>query len=157
MNKITVIILLALMAGCSRVPDRLYNPTAVFRAEIKDNSMAYTIYIKGTLFNEQTEKIYKNIKGTIIISSNDRDILTIPFEVPVLMPLQKYTVNAEFSGNETDMSPVFALLQVNLDQLKISDQMAYSNEQPIKPDNIKLKIDSYSTENIIDIIKGKQQ
>lgn len=156
MKKIVLFILIAAMTGCTRVPDRFYNPTAVFKSEIKDNELQYTMFLKGIILNEHPETVLKNIRGTITIRNKQQDIIALPFEVPQLLPLQKYTVNVEKSGSERDMAQLFALFQINPQQMAAGEQSASTDEQPVRSESINFEITSYETQNIFDIIKGKK-
>lgn len=156
MKKTVLFILIAAMTGCTRVPDRFYNPTAVFKSEVKENELLYTMYLKGIILNEHPETVLKNIRGTITLRNKQQDIVTIPFDVPQLLPLQKFVINAEKSGSERDMAQLFALFQINPQQMAAGEQAAFTDEQPVRSEYINFEISSYETQNIFDIIKGKK-
>jgi hypothetical protein len=158
MKKTVLFILIAAMTGCTKVPDRLYNPTAVFKSEVRDNEIQYTMYLKGIILNDHPETVLKNIRGTITIRNKQQDITLLPFEVPQLLPLQKFTINAEKSGTERDMAQLFALFQINPGQMVANEgeQAAFTTEHPVRSDSINFEISSYEKENIFDIIKGKK-
>lgn len=155
MKKIALIVCFAALAGCTRVPDRLYNPTAVFKSEAKDNGTYYTMYIKGIIINELPETVFKNVRGTITIRNSSRDIIVLPFDVPQLLPLQKVTINTEKGGDEREMAPLFALFQINPEQMVPGQEASFTDERQVRNDSIKFEISSYETENIFDVIKGK--
>lgn len=154
MRIIIPILCFIAMVGCTRLPEKLYQPTAVFKAEIQDNVTVYTMYVKGIILNEHTERFLKDIRGSIILRNGDVELITIPFEVPALLPLQKFTVNAEKSGTDRDMAAVLSFFRISPDQLAVSDGVAYTHENPIPPSSVEMKIISYETGNIMDIIKG---
>jgi hypothetical protein len=157
MKRIVLFILIAAMTGCTKIPDRFYNPTAVFKSEVKDNELQYTMYLKGIILNEHPETVLKNIRGTITIRNRQQDIITLPFEVPQLLPLQKFTISAEKSGTERDMAQLFALFQINPQQIAAGEQSASTDEQQVRSESINFEISSYETENIFDIMKRKEK
>jgi len=106
MKKGILLLLILSISGCARVPDKLYNPTAVIKAEIRDNDIFYTIYLKGVIVNEHPERVFKKIRGTVTLKNEDRNIISLPFELPELLPLQKQAINAETGGNEREMGIV---------------------------------------------------
>lgn len=155
MKKIVVFVLLMSIIGCSRVPERLYNPTAVIRAEMLENQTAYTIYLKGIVLNDSDERIYKNIKGSITIRSGERNLLTVPFEIEQLLPFQKLEITAEKKASEYEISPILALLRVSPEQLRVISEPVYTEEIPVSPKLVEFTITSYETTSIFDVIRGK--
>jgi len=155
MKKIALFICVAALAGCTKVPERLYNPVAVFKAEVKDGATYYTVYIKGIIINEHPETVLKNMRGTVTLRNGGRDVMALPFEVPQLLPLQKFTINTEKGGDDREMAPLFAMFQISPDQLVPGLEATYSDEKQVRNDSIKFEISSYETENIFDVIKGK--
>lgn len=155
MKKILVFSLLISIMGCSRVPERLYNPTAVIRAEMLDNQTAYTVYLKGIVLNDSDERIYKNIKGSITIRSGDRALLTVPFEMEQLLPFQKLEITAEKKTSENEIAPLLSLLRVSPEQLRVITEPVYTEEIPVNPKLVEFTINSYETTSIFDVIRGK--
>ncbi len=151
-----VLLLLALcISGCTKIPDRLYSPTAVIKAELRGSEIFYTVYLKGDIINDQTELVLKKIRGTVALKNSDQTVISLPFELPELLPLQKQTINAETGGNEREMAPIFALLRISPDQLRVDDQEAYTEEMPLSQKLIAFEITAYESANIFDIIEGK--
>jgi len=155
MKKIAVYLLLILAVGCSRVPERLYNPTAVIRAEMHDNQTSYTVYLKGIVLNDSDERIYKKIKGSITIRNNDRTLITMPFELEQLLPFQKVEITAEKTANEYEISPLLSLLRVSPEQLRVISEPVFTEEIPVSPRLVDFTITSYETTSIFDVIRGK--
>lgn len=153
MKRYLVPILLALaIAGCTQAPDKLYQPKAIFKAEIKDNDVYYTFYVKGIVYNNNSERIFRNIKGEVRIS-NGKTLAVLPFEIPPLLPFQKYTLNVEKSGNESTMKPLLDMFRIDVDRLITGGYMSFSEEVDIPSGNFDFVILDYTTENIFDIIK----
>jgi hypothetical protein len=155
MKKLIAFTLLIIATGCTRVPERLYNPTAIIRAELQDEKTTYTVYIKGIVLNDHDEKIYKNMKGSITIQNNDRTLLTLPFELEQLLPFQKVEINTEKKASEYEISPLLSLLRVSPEQLRVISEPVFTEEIPINPKLITFTITSYETTSIFDIIRGK--
>ncbi len=155
MKKIVVFALLLSIIGCSRVPERLYNPTAVIRADMEDNQTTYTVFLKGIVLNDSDERIYKNIKGSITIRSGERNLLTVPFEIEQLLPFQKLEITAEKKASEYEISPILALLRVSPEQLRVISEPVYTEEIPVTPKLVEFTITSYETTSIFDVIRGK--
>lgn len=155
MKKIIIYALLISIIGCSRVPERLYNPTAVVRAEILDDQTTYTVYLKGIVLNDSDERIYKNIKGSITIRSGERNLLTLPFEMEQLLPFQKLEITAEKKTSEHEISPLLSLLRISPEQLRVITEPVYTEEIPVNPKLVEFTITSYETTSIFDVIRGK--
>ncbi len=155
MKKIVVFSLIISLIGCARVPERLYNPTAVIRAEMMENQTVYTVYLKGIVLNDSDERIYKNIKGSITIRSGERTLLTIPFETEQLLPFQKIEITAEKKTSEYEISPILSLLRVSPEQLRVIAEPVYTEEIPVNPKLVEFTISSYEITSIFDVIRGK--
>ncbi len=153
MKKYLALFIILSICGCSRIPNKINNPKVVFKSEIKENDVFYTILIKGTLANENPETVIKDIKGEIIIK-RDRVLAVIPFDIAVLLPFSVQKLNVEKEGKESEMKPLMDLFNINPDNLIRGGFISYSDEMNINPDYIEFNIKSYKTENIIDIIRG---
>ncbi|HPB83488.1 MAG TPA: hypothetical protein PK200_15720 [Spirochaetota bacterium] len=153
MKRYLVPIFLAfIIAGCTQAPDRLYHPKAIFKAEIKDNDVYYTFYVKGIVYNSNSERVFRDVKGEVRISSG-KSVTVLPFEIPPLLPFQKYTLNVEKTGKENEMKPLLDLFRVDIDRLITGGYMNFSDEMDIPSGNFDFVIINYTTENIFDIIK----
>ncbi len=153
MRKLTLsLIALFMVLGCSRVPNTLHNPKVYFKADIKDNDVYYTMFVKGIILNESSETVYRNIKGEISIR-NGSVLATVPFEIPQLLPFKRLTLNVEKSGTESQMKPLLTLFRVDADRLISGGALSFSEELDLKGENFRFSILSYESDNIIDIIK----
>lgn len=154
MKKYLWILLFVLFCGCTRVPEKLYNPTAIIRAELKDDKTIYTLHIKGIILNESDEKIFKNIEGTISLLSNDQPLTIIPFNVEQLLPFQKYELHAEKTLYEYEIKPILQLLRVSSEQLQVINEPVYTEEIQIYHKLVELNITKYETISIYNILRG---
>lgn len=152
---IVPVVLFALVTGCSRFPDKVYHPKIMFKAEIRDNDVYYSVFVKGILFNDNSEAVFRNVKGELTLTGPGVQ-LPIPFEIPVLLPFQKYNLTLEKSGKEREMKPVLDLFRIDIDRLITAGDLNSSDEIELAGDRFSFSVLSFDRDNILDIIQGKK-
>jgi hypothetical protein len=139
--------------GCARLPEKLVSPTLKIETTIVDNKEAYRLTLNTGLQNENNGTALLNVKGIVFFrdsASKSPRVMTLPFEVPVILPFDTGLVDIEktFSGNE--IMPLLNLLGSDREKMQAEKTL----ERSFMDDGtVGFEITAYDKKDIIKLLE----
>ena len=156
-NKAAMCALLSaclLAAGCAKIPDKLISPIVKIEQAIKDNTEHYILRFNAGIQNENSSTALMNVTGAVSFVDPDGStmIMSIPFELPVILPLETGIIELTKTYPENEIMPLVILLGSDKEKL-LKDKGV---ERSFFDDKIvKLEISGYKKDDIRDVLKDK--
>lgn len=155
---VAVIVIMAsgvILAGCAKLPDKLVSPTLKIESAVKDNKEAYKLMLSTGLQNENSDTALLNVKGNIVFSDNESSgtsILSIPFEIPVILPFDTGIIEIEKFYTEAEIMPLVNIMGADKEKLQTEKGL----ERSLTDDkNVALELKDYQKKDILDLLKEK--
>ncbi|GEM_PF-559610 len=150
------VIVFALLAGCTKAPERLESPGAAIRAVIENNTLNFVLTIRAGITNSNSGAALMDYRGEIILKDGGKRLPkpfgAIPFSVAAIFPFETASVVVEMRGSEHDFKPIFDLFEIQPDDIVKSGS---TDDIFINEKYIELKTVSYRKERIEKLIQGK--
>ena len=156
-SRVILILLCAflIMAGCTKIPEKLMSATVRIEQTIKDNKELYSLKLNGGIQNENSDIALMNVRGTIVFynsGSGNATIMALPFTLPAVLPFETGVVEITKTYSENEIMPLVTLLGSDKEKL-ITDK---GLERTLSDDKkVRLEISGYKKEKILDLIERK--
>ena len=143
------------IAGCARVPEKLISPTLKIEPAVVNNAPAYKLMLSTGIQNENSDIVFLSLKGNIFFGGSKKSggrVLTVPFELPVLLPFDTGIIELENTYSENEIMPLVRLLGSDRDRLAKEKSLERSFADD---DTIGFELTGYDKKNILDVLEDK--
>lgn len=144
-----------LLAGCAKVPGKLLSPTLRIEPVPGNNTPMYKLMLSTGMQNENDDVVFLNMKGNVFFKDTGKTgarVLTVPFELPVLLPFDTGIIEIEKIYPEAEIMPLVRFLGSDRDKLASEKAMERSFADD---DAIGFELTGYEKKNILDVLKDK--
>lgn len=138
--------------GCAKVPEKLVSPTLKIEPVIKDGKELFRLMVSTGIQNENSSTAFLNMKGTICFKDEGSCVLSVPFQLPVILPFDTGIIEVDKTYPENEIMPLIILL--GSDKEKLINEKVLERSY-IEEKNIGLTISGYEKKNILDLLKEK--
>lgn len=139
--------------GCAKVPEKLVTPILKIETAIVDNKEAYKLTLNTGLQNENSGTALLNVKGSIFFKdagSKSPRVMTLPFEVPVILPFDTGLIDVEKTFAENEIMPLVNLLGSDREKIQAEKVLDRSF---MDDSTIGFEITGYEKKDIIELLK----
>lgn len=150
---LTVILGSALVCiGCAKIPEKLVSPTLKIDPVVKDNKELYKLMVSTGIQNENNDTAFINMSGLIVFKDGGNRVMTVPFNLPIVLPFDTGIIEAEKTCTESEIMPLVVLLG--------SDKEKLLNEKGLERSFIDekiigLELAGYEKKSILNVLKEK--
>ncbi len=141
--------------GCAKIPEKLVSPTLKIEPAVVDNKDAYRLTLNTGLQNENNSTALLDVKGSVYFrdaGSKTVRVLTLPFEVPVILPFDIGLIDIEKTFSENEIMPLVKMLGSDRERLQSEKVL----ERTFMDDTgIGYEITGYTKKDIIDLLKER--
>jgi hypothetical protein len=141
--------------GCAKMPEKLVTPTLRIEPAVVDNKEAYKLELNTGLQNENSGTALLNVKGAVFFKdagSASHRVMTLPFEIPAILPFDTGLISIEKTFSESEIMPLVNLL--GSDKEKLSADKAL--ERAFTDDaTLGFEITGYQKKDIIELLKER--
>jgi hypothetical protein len=144
-----------IVTGCAKLPDKLVTPTLKIETAMKDNQPVYKLLVNTGIQNENSDTALINVKGNIFFldaGKAEKKVMTIPFELPIILPFDTGIIELEKTYTEKEIEPLLALMGSNKDKLQSDKNLERSF---VDDKNIGFELTAYGKKNILDVLREK--
>ncbi len=157
MKKVFCLLILAVLAGCAKIPGKIESPRVSMRVVIEQNRPNFIMTVLGGIRNENSAVAILDYEGELILKDNGvplkkSSVSVLRFKIGRLFPFETAPVSIEVKGSEDDFKPVFDMLEINQDEVIKSGG---TDEIYVQDDDIELVTLSYRKADIDSLLKGK--
>jgi len=139
--------------GCAKTPEKIVSPSIKIDINIVENKEVYILSFSGGIRNENNDVAFEKVKGEVrLIDGDGRAVCAIPFEVPVILPLDTGVLDLRIDKNETEIGPILSLLNVNRETLQ---EERTSSGNFIDEKNIELDDLIYKKRDVVELLEEK--
>jgi len=157
LNATAAAIIAACMAvtGCAKLPEKLVSPTLKIEPAVVDSKEGYKLTLNTGLQNENSGYALIDVKGDVFFKDaggRSRQVLALPFEVPVILPFDTGLIDIEKTLPENEAVPLLNLLGSDREKLNADKVL----ERTFTDDStIGFEITSYKKKDIIELLKER--
>jgi hypothetical protein len=153
-KKIVLLSAAVLMfSSCAKIPQEVVSPAISVKAVKGEEAGMVNLNFTGGLKNINDSTVFLNVKGEIaVMDSSENIVLTVPFELPSVLPFETGIIQEEISATQDEITPL--LKDSGIDTEKFFKN--YGSENFFPDDNkVILKILSLEKKGIVEILEGK--
>jgi hypothetical protein len=142
-----------IFSSCAKIPQEIVSPAISVKAVKGEKAEMVNLNFTGGLKNENDSTVFLNVKGEIaVMDSSENILLTVPFELPSVLPFETGIIQKEISATREEITPL--LKESGIDTEKFFKN--YGSENFFPDDNkIVLKKLSLEKKGIVEILEGK--
>lgn len=153
-KKIVLLSAAVLMfSSCAKIPQEVVSPAISVNAVKGEEAGMVNLNFTGGLKNINDSTVFLNVKGEIaVMDSSENIVLTVPFELPSVLPFETGIIQEEISATREEITPL--LKDSGIDTEKFFKN--YESENFFPDDNkVILKKLSLEKKGIVEILEGK--
>ena len=142
-----------IFSSCAKIPQEVVSPAISVKAVKGENAEMVKLNFTGGIKNENDSTVFLNVKGEIAVMDSSRNILlTLPFELPSVLPFETGIIQKEITGTREEITPL--LKDSGIDAEKF---FADNGSENFFPDDSKIELKKLSLEKkgIVEILEGK--
>jgi hypothetical protein len=153
--KMTLIVILGsglVCIGCAKMPEKLVSPTLKIEPVVQENKELFKLSLNTGIQNENSDTAFINMKGLIVFNDAGTRVLTVPFNLPIVLPFDTGIIEAEKTYTESEIMPLVLLLGSDKEKLLGEKVLERSF---IDEKNISLELTGCEKKNILMVLKEK--
>lgn len=154
-RKNTVLLCAAVLifSSCAKIPQEVVSPAISVKAVKGGEAEMVNLNFTGGIKNENDSTVFLNVKGEIAVMDRSSNVLlTVPFELPSVLPFETGIIQEELSGTKEKIAPL--LNEAGIDTEKF---FKTGESENFFPDDNKIVLKKLSLEKkgIVEILEEK--
>ncbi|HOQ12780.1 MAG: hypothetical protein BWY23_01274 [Spirochaetes bacterium ADurb.Bin218] len=142
---------LLLFTACSKTPESILSPS--IKIQLDKATGSYILLFTAGIKNENDSVVFSNFNGKVkIIDNNKRQIISIPFELPVILPFETGIIKNTVTLSESEANEISKFLNIDLNLLNPESE---EGTKFLDDSNVSLEIKGFEKEDIIKFLKKK--
>lgn len=142
----------AQLAGCVKIPQKPISPA--YKVDVVNNGGAesFVFKISAGFQNENHDVALTDVKGFLRIVDGGRTVLSVPYTLKAVLPLELGVIDIEQKIAEKDLKPVLDMQKIDLAEVRKNrgTEGIYLDEK-----NIVLETTSYTRRGILDLLRER--